>query len=111
MAKPPASIPPTPNETVPLHVSIIVGSFTHSPLARLLFDLYLPVSRPTPKHPDEHTFAPQPELYHTFRPEPKTPYVFLSAIGTGLVLSPWIALIGLVCSFCHSLSDYHLTFV
>ncbi|GJJ15117.1 hypothetical protein Clacol_009392 [Clathrus columnatus] len=96
MAKPPASIPATPDESVPLRVSLIVGSFEYSPLSQPLFDLHLPVSRPSPKHPEEHTYAPLPEIQHTFRPEPKTPYVILSAIGTGLVLSPWVALIGLL---------------
>ncbi|KAF8531094.1 Dolichyl-diphosphooligosaccharide--protein glycosyltransferase subunit Swp1 [Gautieria morchelliformis] len=103
LARPPVSIPPTPNASVPLHVTLIIGSFKHSPLSQPLFDLYLPVSHAAPQHPDEPMYHPLSEIQHTFRPDPQTPYVIFSAIGTMAVVAPWIVLLGLWGSIPHRL--------
>jgi len=95
IARPPASIPPTANSSVPLHVTLIIGSFQHEPLSQPLFQLYLPQSQPAPQHPDEPMYHLLPEIQHTFRPDPKTPYVIFSAIGTVAVVAPWVVLLGL----------------
>ncbi|KAF8512525.1 oligosaccharyl transferase delta subunit [Hysterangium stoloniferum] len=102
-ARPPASIPPTANASSPLQVTLIIGSFEHSPMSQPLFELSLPPSLPAPQHPDEASFHKLPEIHHTFRPEPKTPYVIFSAIGTGLVIAPWVVLVGLWASIPHRL--------
>lgn len=100
MARPPSALPPTPlqgNETAPLSVSLLLGSFEHSPYSLELFDLYLPPSQPAPEHPDEKTFHPQPEIYHTFRPEQKVPSKFVSGLAAIIVAGgPWVVLLGLV---------------
>jgi oligosaccharyltransferase complex subunit delta (ribophorin II) len=94
MAKPPSSLPPT--STAPLKVTLILGSFVHSPAKIDLFDLYLPPSHvPTP-HPDEASFHVLPTIEHTFRPEPKLPPRFISAVFAGIVVSPWVLLLALV---------------
>lgn len=107
MSKPPASLPPTPatsnsthtsSSTNPLSVSLILGSFTHSPAQGRLFDLILPPSQPAPSHPDEVTFHPQPELFHTFREDPTSPPKVISLLGAGIVFAPWVVLLGLVSS-------------
>ena len=94
MAKPPSSLPPS--GAAPLRVSLLLGSFVHSPAAFDLFDMYVPSSAPAPVHPEEALYHPRPELAHTFRPEPNAPLRFISAFFAGLVLSPWIVLFGLV---------------
>lgn len=100
MARPPASLPPTPlsqNKTNPLAVSLIVGSYSHSPFTMELFDLYLPPSQPAPEHPEDKFFRPQPEIKHTFRPEQKLPSKFVSGLGALFVgAGPWVLLLGLV---------------
>ncbi|EKM58117.1 uncharacterized protein PHACADRAFT_252164 [Phanerochaete carnosa HHB-10118-sp] len=100
MARPPSSLPPTPlqgNETAPLTVSLLMGSFDHSPYSLQLFDLYLPPSQPAPEHPDEKTFHPQPEIQHTFRPEQKLPSKFVSGLAALVVVGgPWVVLLGLL---------------
>ena len=95
MAKPPTSIPPT-TASDPLQVTLIIGSFTHSPLKVELFDLLLPASQPAPQHPEEASFHPLPAIHHTFRPDPKLPPKFISAVFAGLVVAPWLVLLGLV---------------
>ncbi|KAI0346607.1 oligosaccharyl transferase delta subunit [Trametopsis cervina] len=94
MAKPLSSLPPT-KAANPLTVSLLLGSFEHSPVKYELFDLFLPESQTAPEHELEHTFHPQPEIHHTFRPEQKVPPKFISAVGAALVLSPWVVLLGL----------------
>ena len=100
MARPPASLPPTPlvqNETNPLSVSLLLGSYAHSPYSLELFDLYLPPSQSAPEHPDEKTFHPQPEIVHTFRPDQKVPSKFVSGLAAlSVAVAPWLLLIGLV---------------
>ena len=105
MAKPPPSLPPTPavsnsthtlDKPNPLTVSLILGSFKHEPLHARLFDLVLPVSQPAPSHPEEASFHPLPEIKHTFRPDPTSPPKIISMIGAGVVLAPWVVLLGLV---------------
>jgi len=103
VARPPASLPPTPNASVPLSVTLIVGSFKHSPLSESLFDLYIRAPHTAPPHPDEASFHPLPEIFHTFQPDPKTPNVVFSAVGTALVVAPWVVLIGLWSSIPHRL--------
>ncbi|KAI0044947.1 hypothetical protein FA95DRAFT_1608110 [Auriscalpium vulgare] len=92
MARPPASLPPS--GAAPLKVSLILGSFVHTPATVELFDLVVPPSL-SAVHPDEQTFHPLPEIQHTFRPEQKVPPKAVSAVFTGIVLSPWLVLIGL----------------
>ncbi|KAI0298747.1 Dolichyl-diphosphooligosaccharide--protein glycosyltransferase subunit Swp1 [Multifurca ochricompacta] len=94
MAKPPSSLPPS--GTAPLHVSLLLGSFVHSPAALDLFDLHIPPSAPAPVHPEESLYHLLPELAHTFRSEPKLPPRPISAFFAALVLSPWVVLVGLV---------------
>ncbi|KIP12146.1 hypothetical protein PHLGIDRAFT_82347 [Phlebiopsis gigantea 11061_1 CR5-6] len=100
LARPPAALPPTPlvqNKTNPLSVSLLLGSYSHSPFKLELFDLYLPPSQPAPEHPDEKTFHPQPEIQHTFRPAEKLPNRVISGVGALLVAGgPWILLLGLL---------------
>ncbi|KAJ8474677.1 hypothetical protein ONZ45_g15869 [Pleurotus djamor] len=93
MAKPPVSLPPT--STSPLKVTLIIGSFVHTPLKVELFDLIVPASHPPPQHPDESSFHPLPEIQHTFRPEQKLPPKILSMAFSGAVLAPWLVLLGL----------------
>lgn len=93
MARPPSSLPPS--GSAPLKVSLIIGSFSHSPAKFDLFDLSVPASLPPPQHPDEPTFHPLPAIQHTFNPEPTMPPRFISAVFTALVLSPWVVLVGL----------------
>ena len=95
MARPPASIPPT-TASDPLKVELIIGSFVHSPLKVNLFDLFLPESQPAPQHPDEASFHPLPPIHHTFREEQKLPPRIVSGVSALLVLTPWVALLGLV---------------
>lgn len=90
MARPPASLPPTSSSS--LSVELFVGSFVHSPLQAYLFDLVLPPSHPTPKHPEESHYHVKPEIQHTFRPDPTSPPKFISAVFTGVVLAPWAVL-------------------
>lgn len=94
MAKPPVSFPPTTKD--PLEVSLLLGSFEHSPSKVALFNLILPVSQPAPTHPDEASYYALPEIKHTFRPDPKSPPTIISAAFTGLVLAPWAFLLGAV---------------
>jgi len=94
MAKPPSSLPPS--GSAPLHVSLILGSFVHSPATLDLFDLYIPPSAPAPVHPEEALYHPRPEIVHTFRPDPKLPPRPISAFFAGLVLAPWAVLFVLV---------------
>lgn len=94
MARPPASLPPT--TTNPLKVSLILGSFVHSPAQYELFDLSLPASQPPPTHADEITFAPRPEITHTFRPEQRIPAKAVSAFFGAFVFWPWLVLLGFV---------------
>ncbi|TDL22867.1 oligosaccharyl transferase delta subunit [Rickenella mellea] len=96
MARPPLSLPPTTDK--PIHVSLILGSFTHPPAKIYLFDLVLPESQPPPQHPDEASFHVLPEIQHTFRPEQKVPPKAISAFFAGLVVSPWLVLITLYSS-------------
>jgi len=94
MARPPPSLPPT-SANSPLKVSLIVGSFVHSPATYDLFQLNVPASHPVTPHPDEHSFHPLPPIHHTFRPEQKVPPMFISAIASILVISPWVVLLGI----------------
>jgi oligosaccharyltransferase complex subunit delta (ribophorin II) len=94
MAKPPSSLPPSGE--APLLVSLLLGSFVHSPATLDLFDLHIPQSAPAPVHPDEHLYHPRAELAHTFNPEQKLPPRFVSAFFAALVLAPWAVLFVLV---------------
>ncbi|KAL0959970.1 hypothetical protein HGRIS_011632 [Hohenbuehelia grisea] len=88
MAKPPTSLPPT--GSAPLRVSLLIGSFVHSPLKVELFDLHVPASHPPAQHTEEASYHPLPPLGHTFRPEQKLPPRIISASFTGLALAPWL---------------------
>jgi oligosaccharyltransferase complex subunit delta (ribophorin II) len=90
MAKPPPSLPPTTQS--PIEVTLLLGSFTHSPAKIPLFSLTLPPSHPAPADP----FTALPEITHSFRPEQKLPPRFISAVFAGMVLAPWVVLFGLV---------------
>ncbi|KAH9979768.1 oligosaccharyl transferase delta subunit [Russula compacta] len=90
MAKPSSSLPPS--GAAPLRVSLLLGSFVHSPAAFDLFDLYIPPSAPAPVHPEEVFYHPRPELAHTFHPDPKLPPRPVSALFAALVLAPWFIL-------------------
>jgi len=94
MARPPTSLPPTTADSS-LKVSLIIGSFVHSPLKHHLFDLNVPASQPVVPHPEEHAFHPLPVIHHTFRPEQRLPPIFISALFSTLVASPWLVLLGL----------------
>jgi len=94
MAKPPSSLPPS--GSAPLHVSLILGSFVHSPATLDLFDLYIPSSAPAYVHPEEALYHPRPEIVHTFHPDPKLPPRPISALFAALVLAPWAVLFVLV---------------
>lgn len=100
MARPPASLPPTPftqNETSPLSVSLLLGSYDHSPFSLELFDIYIPPSHPAPEHADEKTYYPQAEIQHTFRPDQKVPSKFVSGLAAiSVAAGPWIVLVSLV---------------
>lgn len=97
MARPPASLPPTPSADSPLEVQLLLGSFTHAPASIDLFKLYLPVSHPAPEHAEEHTFHPRPEIQHTFRPEQRLPNKLVSGLAAIFVAAgPWVLLLGLV---------------
>lgn len=100
MAKPPSSLPPT-TASNPVTVSLLLGSFEHSPAKYELFDLFLPESLPAPQHELEHTFHPQTPIVHTFRPEQKVPPKVISMASAVLVLSPWVVLLGLVRATLH----------
>ncbi|KAI0277915.1 Oligosaccharyltransferase subunit Ribophorin II-domain-containing protein [Russula aff. rugulosa BPL654] len=90
MAKPPSSLPPSGD--APLRVSLLLGSFVHSPVTFDLFDLHVPPSAPAPVHPEEVFYLPRPELAHTFRPDQKLPPRPISALFAALVLAPWAVL-------------------
>lgn len=94
MSRPPASLPPTTD--APLSVSLILGSFTHSPATVPLFNLKLPASAPVPTHPLAKHYAPQPLIAHKFNPEPSQPPQAISAVFTMVALTPWIVLVGLL---------------
>ncbi|EIM88923.1 uncharacterized protein STEHIDRAFT_93936 [Stereum hirsutum FP-91666 SS1] len=93
MAKPPPSLPPS--GTAPLSVTLILGSFVHSPATIHLFDVQIPPSLPAPQHPEDASFYLLPEIKHTFRPEQTVPPTVVSGFFTLLVLAPWVVLIGL----------------
>lgn len=95
MARPPASLPPTSADSS-LKVSLIIGSFVHSPLKYDLLDLTIPASQPVTPHPEEHTFHSLPAIHHTFNPEQQLPPSIISAVASVLVVSPWLVLLGLV---------------
>ncbi|KAI9509040.1 oligosaccharyl transferase delta subunit [Russula earlei] len=90
MAKPPSSLPPS--GAAPLHVTLLLGSFVHSPATIDLFDLHVPPSAPPPVHSEEAFYHPRPELSHTFRSEPNPPPRLISAFFALLVLGPWAVL-------------------
>jgi len=94
MAKPLSSLPPS--GAAPLQVSLLLGSFVHSPASFDLFDLHVPPSASPPVHPEEVLYHPRPEIAHTFRPEPKLPLRPISALFAALVLAPWAVLFTLV---------------
>ena len=79
-----------------MQVTLLIGSSLYDPLAVSLFDLVLPRSQPAPVHPLEATYHPLPEIAHTFRPANRLPPTIISAAAAGLVLAPWVALLGLV---------------
>jgi len=91
MAKPPSSLPPS--GAAPLRVSLLIGSFVHSPAVLDLFDLHIPPSAPAPVHPEEVFYSPRPEIAHTFRPDQRLPPRPVSALFAALVLAPWAALL------------------
>ncbi|CCL99616.1 uncharacterized protein FIBRA_01634 [Fibroporia radiculosa] len=93
MARPPASLPPT--STNPLKVTLLLGSFTHSPAKFELFNLRLPESQSPPQHSEEASFHPLPEIVHTFRPEQRIPAPAASAFFAAFVFWPWFVLLGL----------------
>ncbi|OSX60988.1 hypothetical protein POSPLADRAFT_1182153 [Postia placenta MAD-698-R-SB12] len=93
MARPPASLPPT--TTNPLKVTLLLGSFVHSPAKYELFDLTVPASQPLSQHPSEAAFHPLPEITHTFRPDQKIPAKAVSAFFAGFLLWPWFVLLAL----------------
>jgi len=92
MARPPSSLPPT--TTNPLKVSLLLGSYVHSPAQYDLFDLYVPASQAPPTHTDAAAFAPRPEITHTFRPEQRIPAKAVSAFFAAFVFWPWLVLVG-----------------
>ncbi|KZT03858.1 oligosaccharyl transferase delta subunit [Laetiporus sulphureus 93-53] len=92
MAPPPLSLPPTTIN--PLKVTLLLGSFVHSPAKYQLFDLYVPESQPPPQHPDEVAFHLRPEIQHTFRPEQKIPAKAWSGFFAAFVFWPWLVLFG-----------------
>ena len=94
MAKPPSSLPPSGE--APLRVSLLLGSFVHSPAIFDLFDLHVPPSAPAPVHPEGIFYHSRPELAHTFHPDQKLPPRPISALFAALVLTPWAALFVLV---------------
>lgn len=49
-----------------------------------------------PPRQGEPAFQVQPELFHTFEPDPKEIGAFVSLVGTGLVLAPWVLFAALV---------------
>lgn len=91
MAKPPSSLPPTGSN--PLKASLILGSYTHTPVKWDLFDVKLPPSLPLPAQPEETLYKPLPTIAHTFRPDHKAPPQILSGLFSLTVLSPWIGLV------------------
>lgn len=95
MARPPPTLPPSTSSN-PISVSLLLGSFDHTPAKFELFDVFLPESQPAPVHELEHTFHPQPPLAHTFRPEQKLPPNAIAVVFAALVLTPWAVLIGFV---------------
>ena len=101
MAKPPSSLPPT--STAPLKVTLLLGSFVHSPAKIELFDLYLPPSRAPAQHPEEASFHLLPTIEHTFRPDQKLPPKFISAVFSAVVVSPWVLLLALVRSCTYTI--------
>ncbi|KAI9438672.1 oligosaccharyl transferase delta subunit [Lactarius indigo] len=89
MAKPPSSLPPS--GAAPLRVSLLLGSFVHSPAALDLFDLH-----------NESFYHPRPELAHTWGAvKPSVPhllspsilsFVLSLALIEGLLLWYWVEL-------------------
>ncbi|KAG8688137.1 hypothetical protein FRC08_011600 [Ceratobasidium sp. 394] len=94
LSRPPISLPPTTSS--PLSISLILGSFTHSPQTVPLFNLKLPASAPVTPHPLEKHYAPQPLIAHKFNPEPSQPPKLISAVFTVAALAPWLILVGLL---------------
>ncbi|CCO26676.1 oligosaccharyl transferase delta subunit [Rhizoctonia solani AG-1 IB] len=94
ISRPPVSLPPTTEN--PLSVSLILGSFTHSPRTVPLFNLRLPPSAPVTPHAQEKHYAPQPLIAHKFNPEPSQPPKVVSATFAAAALAPWLVLAGLL---------------
>lgn len=94
ISRSPISLPPSGED--PLSVSLILGSFTHSPLSVPLFNLRLPASAPVTPHPLDKHYAPQPLIAHTFNPEPTQPPKVISGVFTIAAVAPWLILAGLL---------------
>jgi len=95
VAKPPVSIPPTPDET-PLQVTLMLGSFKYTGAQYKLFELHLPRTQPAPQHAEAHLYRYKPLIAHTFREDPKLPPRIVSLVFAATVLAPWVVLIGLL---------------
>ncbi|GBE84013.1 Uncharacterized protein SCP_0510720 [Sparassis crispa] len=113
MARPPASLPPT--AAAPLNVTLLLGSFTHTPAKYDLFSLTVPPSLPLHVHPDEASFHPRPPIAHTFREPQKRPPPLVSALFTYFTVAPWLLLTTLWTQISprlpHLLSPYTLPFM
>ncbi|ORY23713.1 Oligosaccharyltransferase subunit Ribophorin II-domain-containing protein [Naematelia encephala] len=88
-----------------LHLTLLLSSLSaHDPLLYPLGTLILPPTslrlpprkrHDLPPRAGEPAFKPEQELFHTFRQDEKTVGFVKSALGTGLVLSPWAVLAAL----------------
>ncbi|ORX39566.1 Oligosaccharyltransferase subunit Ribophorin II-domain-containing protein [Kockovaella imperatae] len=89
----------------PLHLTLLLSALdSHTPLHYPIGELQLPSSilkaplrrrHDLPPRQGEPAFQPQQELFHTFNQGEKSVGFIKSALGTGVVLSPWGVLLGL----------------
>ncbi|RXK36053.1 hypothetical protein M231_06701 [Tremella mesenterica] len=104
-SKPPSALFPTHGN---FSLTLLLSKPSYDPFAYPIGHISIPpaILKPVPRsrhdlppRAGEPAFKAQEELFHTFQPEEKTVSWIWSVLGTGVTLSPWVVLLGLVRPF------------